>query len=122
MEVESLWYLTDPDKIVRPHDFTYNPDDADLDKEGGIGGRIVRTEFNPGYTLVIISEFWTKKMPFFKSKEELLKEVISLKELEPWKVYEFSGHPHKNRQAEILCHKRVVLWYCSLPQVYIMTF
>jgi len=94
-KLESIWFLSDPDKIVRPHDFTYNPDDADIDKEGDIGGRIVRTEFNPGYTLVIIRVLDEENAVFFKSKEDLLKEGISLKELEPWKVYEFSGHPHK---------------------------
>jgi hypothetical protein len=94
-KLESLWYLTDPDKIVRPHDFTFNSDQADLDKEGSIGGRIVRTEFNPGYTIVIIRVLDEENAVFFKSKEELLREGISLKELEPWKVYEFSGHPHK---------------------------
>ena len=94
-KLEALWFLSDPDKIVRPHDFTYNPEDADLDKEGNIGGRIVRIEFNTGYTLVIIRVLDEENAVFFKSKEELLRNGISLKELEPWKVYEFTGHPHK---------------------------
>ena len=44
---------------------------------------------------MIIRVLDEENVVFFKSKEELLKEGISLKELEPWKVYEFSGHPHK---------------------------
>jgi hypothetical protein len=92
----SLLFLSDPDKIVHPSDLTYNPEDADLDKEGDIGGRIVKTEFNPGYTLVIIRVLDEENAVFLKSKSELLKDGVSLKELEPWNIYEFTGHPHKS--------------------------
>jgi hypothetical protein len=95
-KLESLLFLSDPDKIVHPTDLIYNPDDADLDKEGDIGGRIVKTEFNPGYTLVIIRVLDEENAVFLKSKDELLKDGFSLKELEPWNIYEFSGHPHKS--------------------------
>jgi hypothetical protein len=95
-KLESLFFLSDPDKIVHPQDLKFNPEDADLDKEGDIGGRIVRTEFNPGYTLVIIRILDEENAVFFKSKEELLKNGVSLKDLEPWNIYEFSGHPHKS--------------------------
>ena len=94
-KLESLLFLSDPDKIVHPADLTYNPDDADLDKEGDIGGRIVKTEFNPNYTLVIIRVLDEENAVFLKSKEALLKDGVSLKELEPWNIYEFTGHPHK---------------------------
>jgi hypothetical protein len=95
-KLESLLFLSDPDKIIHPKDLSFNPDDADLDKDGDIGGRIVRTDFKPGYTLVIIRVMDEENAVFLKSKEELLKQGISLKELEPWKIYEFSGHPHKS--------------------------
>lgn len=94
-KLESLLFLSDPDKIVRPADLTYKPEDADLEKDGNIGGRIVRTEFNAGYTLVIIRVMDEENAVFLKGKEELLKIGVSLKELEPWNIYEFSGHPHK---------------------------
>ena len=94
-KLESLLFLSDPDKIIHPADLTYNPEDADLDKEGDIGGRIVKTEFNPGYTLVIIRVLDEENAVFLKSKSELLKDGVSLKELEPWNFYEFTGHPHK---------------------------
>ena len=86
-KLESLLFLSDLDKIVRPSNLTYNPEDADLEKEGNIGGRIVRTEFNHGYTLVIIRVLDEENAVFLKDKEELLKDGISLKELEPWNIY-----------------------------------
>jgi hypothetical protein len=99
-KLESLLFLSKPDKINRPSDLTYNPDDADLDKEGNIGGRIIKTEFNPGYTLVMIRVMDEEDAVFLPAKEDLLKEGIQLKELVPWNVYEFSGHPHKTNKLK----------------------
>jgi hypothetical protein len=95
-KLESLLFLSDPDKIIHPSDLKYNPEEADLDKEGDIGGRIVKIEFNPDYTLVIIRVLDEENAVFLKSKSELLKDGVSLKDLKPWNIYEFSGHPHKS--------------------------
>ena len=74
---------------------TYNPEEADLEKDGDIGGRIVRTEFNPGYTLIIIRVLDEENAVFLPVKDELVRMGMSIKDLVPWTVYDFTGHPHK---------------------------
>jgi len=92
---ESLLPLGDPDKIARPKDLTYNYDDADTDKEGSIGGRIVKTEFKDDHTLVMLRIMDEENAVFLPRKEILEKSGMPLNELDPWNFYEFSGHPHK---------------------------
>jgi hypothetical protein len=94
-KLESVWFLTDPDKINRPKDYTYNPGDMDLEKDGNIGGRIVRTDFMPDYTMVILRVLDEENAVFLPPKEDLIKYGISVKDLSPWNIYEFTGHPHK---------------------------
>jgi ketosteroid isomerase-like protein len=94
-KLESVFFLNDPDKIIHPADLTYNPDDADLDKEGNVGGRIVSIDFKSGYTIVIIRVLDEEDAVFLPKEEELSKDGYSRKELVPWNVYEFYGHPHK---------------------------
>jgi hypothetical protein len=94
-KLESVWFLTDPDKINRPKDYKYNPEDAALDKEGNIGGRIVRTDFLSDYTIVILRVLDEENAVFLPPKGDLIKYGISINDLNPWNIYEFTGHPHK---------------------------
>src|ERR1035437_5880749 len=94
-KLESIWFLTDPDKINRPKDYTYNPVDAELEKDGNIGGRIVRTDFMPDYTMVILRVLDEENAVFLPPKDDLIKYGISVNDLTPWNIYEFTGHPHK---------------------------
>jgi len=94
-KMKSLLPLGDPDKVTRPKDLNYNPKAADLDREGSIGGRIVKIEFKPGYTLVMVRVMDEENAVFLPSKEKLQESGMSLEELVPWNIFEFSGHPHK---------------------------
>jgi hypothetical protein len=93
-KIESVWFLNDPDKIIHPKDYTYNLGDAAMDKDGNIGGRIVRTEFLPDYTLVILRVLDEENAVFLPPQKDLVKNGISIKDLYPWNIYEFTGHPH----------------------------
>ena len=88
--------LGDPDKVKHPKDLTYAPEDADMNVSGNIGGRIVKTEFYPGYTLVLVRVMDEENAVFLPPKEVLQKAGVPMEDLEPWKIQEFSGHPHKS--------------------------
>jgi hypothetical protein len=94
-KMKSLLPLGDPDKIARPKNLNYNPKAADLDREGSIGGRIVKIEFKPGYTLVMVRVMDEENAVFLPDKEKLQESGISVEELVRWNIFEFSGHPHK---------------------------
>ncbi|MGA2404136.1 MAG: hypothetical protein ABSG91_20920 [Syntrophobacteraceae bacterium] len=94
-KMDSALPLGDPDKVKHPKDLTYDPKSADMDVSGEIGGRIVKTEFYPGYTLVLLRVLDEEHAVFLPAKERLQKSGMPLEELDPWNVHEFSGHPHK---------------------------
>jgi hypothetical protein len=87
--------LGEPDKIKRPKDLTRDPKDANLNASGSIGGRIVKTEFKPDYTLVLLRVMDEENAVFLPAKAVLEKAGVPLSELVPWQLYEFKGHPHK---------------------------
>jgi hypothetical protein len=95
-KIDSALPLGDPDKVIHPKDLTYAPEDADMHVSGNIGGRIVKTEFYPEYTLVLLRVMDEENAVFLPAKEVLQRAGVPLEELEPWNVYEFSGHPHKS--------------------------
>lgn len=88
--------LADPDKIKRPADLTYDPENANQDSQGNIGGRIVSVEFKPKYTLVMLRVMDEENAVFLPPKEVLEKSGETAETLAPWKLHEFDGHPHKN--------------------------
>ena len=95
-KIDKALPLGDPDKIQRPKDLTHDPQDANLNATGEIAGRIVKTEFKPGYTLVLLRVMDEEHAVFLPAKEELEKADMPLKSLDPWNLYQFSGHPHKS--------------------------
>lgn len=95
-KIDSALPLGDPDKVKHPKDLTYVPEDADMHVSGNIGGRIVKTEFYPEYTLVLLRVMDEENAVFLPAKEVLQRAGVPLEDLEPWKIQEFSGHPHKS--------------------------
>ncbi len=95
-KIHSALPLGDPDKVKHPKDLNYDPEGADMDVSGDIGGRIVKTEFYPGYTLVLVRVMDEENAVFLPAKEVLQHAGVPLEDLEPWKIQEFSGHPHKS--------------------------
>lgn len=92
---DSALPLGDPDKVKRPKDLTRDPKDANLNATGEIAGRIVKTEYKPDYTLVLVRVMDEENAVFLPAKAVLEKAGVPLAELEPWQLYEFKGHPHK---------------------------
>lgn len=87
--------LGEPDKVKRPKDLTYDPQDTDVNATGAIAGRIIKTEFKPNYTLVLLRVMNEEHAVFLPPKEALIKSGVPLADLEPWKLREFKGRPHK---------------------------
>jgi hypothetical protein len=94
-KIELTRPLGDPDKVKRPKDLTRDSQNANLNATGNIAGRIVKTEYKPDYTLVILRVMDEDNAVFLPAKEVLVKAGVPLTDLEPWKLQEFSGHPHK---------------------------
>jgi hypothetical protein len=88
--------LFDPDKIKRPKDLTWDPKDTNMNASGVVAGRIVKTEFKPDYTLVLVRMMDEENAVFLPAKGVLEKAGVPLTDLEPWKRQEFKGHPHKS--------------------------
>jgi hypothetical protein len=87
--------LADPDKIKRPADLSYDPENANENRSGNLGGRIVKTEFKPNYTLVIVRVMDEEDAVFLPPKDVIAKAGETAETLAPWKLHEFDGHPHK---------------------------
>lgn len=94
-KIELTRPLGDPDKIKRPKDLTRDTQNANMNATGNIAGRIVKTEYKPDYTLVMLRVMDEENAVFLPAKEVLVKAGVPPTELEPWKLHEFSGHPHK---------------------------
>lgn len=95
-KIDSILPIGDPDNIKRPKDLTYDPDDANLESRGAISGRIIKTEFKPDYTLVILRVMDEECAIFLPAKEVLEKAGVPLDEFSPWNIHEFQGYPHKS--------------------------
>lgn len=93
--IDSILALADPDKIKRPKDLKFDYKEADTSVSSGLGGRIVKTEFFADHTLVILRVMDEDDAVFLPAREVLLKSGMPLEELDPWKLHEFTGYPHK---------------------------
>ena len=67
-----------------------------MNVSGEIGSRIVKTEFHPDHTLVVVRVMDEENADFLPSKDVLQRSGLPLEELDPWNIYEFTGHPHKS--------------------------
>ena len=94
-KMELVRPLGDPDKIKHPADLKYDPDNANLESDGNIGGRIVSVDFKPTYTVVILRVLDEENAVFLPPKDVLEKAGETSDTLAPWKLHEFDGHPHK---------------------------
>jgi hypothetical protein len=92
--------LADPDKVSHPADLMMDTTQIDEDQEAEIGGRIIKTEYFPAYTVVILRVVDEDIAAFLPSKAELLKENFNFHELDEWNIYVFTGHPHKTDKAK----------------------
>ncbi len=88
--------LGDPGQIKRPKDLVYNEKDADTGVTTAfVAGRIVKLEFKPDHTLVIVRAMDEEIAVFLPPKATLEKAGVNFGDLAPWKMREFTGFPHK---------------------------
>lgn len=89
-KIHSALPLGDPDKVKHPGDLNYDPQNADKNVSGNIGGRIVKTGFYPEYTLVLLRVMDEEDAVFLPAKEVLQRAGAPLEEtraLEPLRVF-----------------------------------
>jgi len=95
-KIDRILELGDPDVVKRPSDLTYNYEDAKSEAYGQVAGRIVKVEFKEDHTLVLLRVLDEEIAVFLAKREVLIKAGAPLDEFAPWKMYEFTGHPHKS--------------------------
>ena len=88
--------LADLGKIRRPNDLSYNKDEANRERKMNIGGRIVFSEYKDDYTIIMLRVMETDVAVFLPPQKVLLEEGVLLEELQPWRLHEFDGNPHKS--------------------------
>jgi hypothetical protein len=92
----TVYPLADPAQIKRPKNLTFNEKDAEANvSSASVAGRIVKLEFKPDHTLVMVRVMDEEIAVFLPKKEELQKAGVNFEDYAPWKMREFSGYPHK---------------------------
>jgi hypothetical protein len=95
-KMDNILPLADPSQIKRPKDLVYNEKDADEGvTSASVAGRIVKLEFQPDHTLVIVRVMDEEIAVFLPRKETLAKAGVNFDDFAPWKMREFTGYPHK---------------------------
>ncbi|MBM4055414.1 MAG: hypothetical protein FJ264_12275 [Planctomycetes bacterium] len=95
-KMDNILLLGDPDKIKRPKDLSYNEEDADTAVTSAeVAGRIVKLEFKPNHTLIMVRVMDEEIAVFLPSKEVLENAGVNFDDLSPWKMRIFTGYPHK---------------------------
>ena len=97
----------DPASITACKDDKYEPETAyDTDKTVSMGGPIVRVDFQPDHTMVVIRVVDEEDCAFLRAnKEELLKHGLSPDKLVPYAIVEIEGSPHKTDKQKVLVDK-----------------
>jgi len=104
--ISSVLPLGDPDTVAHPKDLRCDPGEADLSVSREIEGRIVKTDFNLEYTLVLLRAKDEEYAVFLPDKEVLQKAGMQLHELDPWKMHKFVNHPHKTDKLKFFATGR----------------
>lgn len=95
-KLDNIMALGDPSQIKRPKDLVYDKKDADTDvTSASVAGRIVKLEFKPDHTLVMVRVMDEEIAVFLPPKATLEKAGMKFEDLAPWKMREFTGYPHK---------------------------
>jgi len=93
----------DPTAIVRCKDERSEPAAAyDTDKTVSMGGPIVRVDFQPDYTLVVVRVMDEENCAFLPARDELLKHGLDPAKLVPYAIVEIGGSPHRSDKQKVL--------------------
>jgi hypothetical protein len=103
-KLDDQMFGPDPTTIVSCKDDNYEGESAyDSDKTVSLGGPIVRVDFQPDHTLVVIRVVDEEDCVFLRdNKEGLLKHGLAPEKLVPYAVVEIEGSPHKSDKQKVL--------------------
>jgi hypothetical protein len=92
----------DPAKIVPCKNPAFEPIDAyDDDKNVELGGPIVRVDFQPDYTLVVVRVVDEENCAYMPNREAIVKAGLNVDLLVPYAIAEISGLPHKTDPQKV---------------------
>ena len=109
-KLDDLMYGPDPSKIVACKDVRNEPMDAyDGDKEVSLGGPIVRVDFQPDYTMVVVRVVDEENCAFLPNKEEIAKHGLDPAKLVPYAIVDITASPHKTDKQKMLIEQIKVI-------------
>lgn len=92
----------DPTKIVPCKNPAFEPIDAyDDDKNVELGGPIVRVDFQPDYTLLVLRVVDEENCAYMPNREAIEKAGLKVDMLVPYAIAEISGLPHKTDPQKV---------------------
>jgi hypothetical protein len=94
----------DPSKTVACKSYTNEPESAyNANSTTTMGGPIVRVDFQPTYTLIVIRVVDEENCAFLRGgKDELMKHGLDPAKLVPYAIVEIEGSPHKTDKQKFL--------------------
>jgi hypothetical protein len=94
----------DPSKTVACKSYTNEPDSAyNENSTTTMGGPIVRVDFQPTYTLIVILVVDEENCAFMRSsKDDLMKHGLDPAKLVPYAIVEIEASPHKTDKQKFL--------------------
>lgn len=109
-KLDDLLYGMDPSEVVACKDDRNEPMKAyDPDKNVSIGGPIVRVDFQPDYTLVVIRVVDEENCAFLPNREEIAGHGIDPAKLVPYAIVEAKASPHRTNKQKVLIESLTVL-------------
>lgn len=101
-KIAKIIFGVDPSQIKRSPDTAYEPEkNYNPDKDVNIGGRIIKTEYQKDYTLVVVRVLDEEYLAYLPSKKDLEKTKFDLKHLQPWKIISIQGLQNLNNPLKI---------------------
>jgi hypothetical protein len=109
-KLDDLLYGGDPADIVACKDDSNEPMEAyDPDKEVSLGGPIVRVDFKPEYTLVVVRVVDEENCAFLPNRAEIAKHGLDPATLVPYAIVDITASPHRtNKQKVLIEHIKVL--------------
>ncbi len=106
-KLDDQMFGPDPASITACKNNEYEPETAyDTDKTVSMGGPIVRVDFQPDHTMVVIRVVDEENCVFLRAnKEELLKHGLSPDKLVPYVIVEIEGSPHRTDKQKVLADR-----------------
>ena len=93
----------DPATFTACRNYQNEPDTAyDQDKNVAMGGPIIRVDFQPSHTLIVVRVVDEENCAFLPNREELVKHGLEPAKLVPYAIVEIEGSPHKSDKQKIL--------------------